>query len=126
MDLRLSDEELQIQEAARRFTRRAVHPIADRMDREDFFPRELFRRLGEEGFLGITLPAQYGGLELSYRSQALALQEFSRVSPALALSVGAHSNLLGDNLARNGSEELRARFLPAIATGERIGALALT
>ncbi|MGI0054239.1 MAG: acyl-CoA dehydrogenase family protein [Thermoplasmata archaeon] len=126
MDLRLSDEELQIQEAARRFTRRAVHPIADRMDREDLFPREVFHALGEEGFLGITVPTRWGGLGLSYLAQALVLQEIARASPALALSVGAHSNLLVDNLARNGSDAQRERFLPDLVRGAKVGALALT
>ncbi len=126
MDLNLSDEELQLKEAARRFVRREVSPIAEKMDREDYFPREVVRHLGEEGFLGVTIPEEYGGLGLSYRVQALVLEEIARVSPALALSVGAHSNLVCDNLARNGTEAQRRRFLPALLKGEKIGALALT
>lgn len=126
MDLHLSDEERQLQEAARRFVRREVLPIADKMDREDHFPQGVFRHLGEEGFLGITIPEEYGGLGLSYRVQALVLEEIARASPALALSVGAHSNLMCDNLARNGTEAQRKHFLPALVRGEKIGALALT
>lgn len=126
MDLHLSDEELQLKEAARRFVRREIAPVAEKMDREDYFPREVFRHLGEEGFLGLTIPEEYGGLGLSYRVQALVLEEIARASPALALSVGAHSNLMADNLARNGTDEQRRRFLPALVTGEKIGALALT
>ena len=126
MDLELSDEERELREAARRFVRREVAPIADRMDREDSFPRDVFRRLGEEGFLGVTLPTDAGGLGLSYFAQALILEEIARASPALALSVGAHSNLFADNLGRNGSPAQRREFLPPIARGEAIGALALT
>jgi isovaleryl-CoA dehydrogenase len=126
MDLSLSEEERDLREAARRFARKEIAPIADRMDREDHFPREVFRRLGEQGFLGVTLPTEYGGLGLSYVAQALILEEISRVSPALALSVGAHSNLFGDNLARNGSEAQRKLALPSVATGVAVGALALT
>jgi isovaleryl-CoA dehydrogenase len=126
MDLNLSDEELQLKEAARRFVRREVAPIAEKMDREDYFPKEVFRHLGEEGFLGISIPEEYGGLGLSYRVQALVLEEIARASPALALSVGAHSNLMCDNLARNGTEAQRRRFLPALVKGEKVGALALT
>lgn len=126
MDLSLSGEERDLQQAIRRFARKEIAPIADRMDREDYFPRDVFRRLGDAGFLGVTLPPEYGGLGLSYLSQALILEEIARVSPALALSVGAHSNLFGDNLARNGSDAQRAAFLPAIARGEHVGALALT
>ncbi len=126
MDLGFSEEERALREAARKFTRREIAPIADRMDREDWFPREVFRRLGEEGFLGLTIPTEFGGLGLSYVSQALVLEEIARARPALALSVGAHSNLFGDNLARNGTDDQRQRFLPAVASGEAIGALALT
>lgn len=126
MDLQLSDEELQLKDAARQFVRREVAPIADRMDREDYFPRDVFRRMGEEGFLGLTVAEEYGGLGLSYRVQALVLEEIARASPALALSVGAHSNLTCDNLARNGTEDQRRKFLPPLVRGEKVGALALT
>ncbi len=126
MDLSFSDEERELREAARRFARKEIAPVADRMDREDYFPRELFRRLGEQGFLGVTVPTRFGGLGLGYVAQALILEEIARVSPALALSVGAHSNLFADNVSRNGSDGQREAFLPAAARGESIGALALT
>ncbi len=126
MDLSLSDEERELREAARRFVRKEVAPIADRMDREDYFPVDVFRRLGEQGFLGITVPTEYGGLGQSYLTQVLILEEIARASPALALSVGAHSNLFADNLARNGSEAQRGAALPAIVRGDAVGALALT
>ena len=126
MDLALSDEERELREAARKFARKEIAPIADRMDREDHFPRDVFRHLGEQGFLGITVPEEHGGLGQSYLTQALILEEIARVSPALALSVGAHSNLFADNVARNGTDEQRAEFLPPACRGEAIGALALT
>ncbi len=126
MELGLSPDETALREAVRQFVRREVAPVADAMDREDRFPREVFSRLGEDGFLGPTLPTEHGGLGLSYRVQAIILEEIARSSPALALSVGAHSNLFADNLSRNGSPEQRERFLPPIASGREIGALALT
>ena len=126
MDLSLSGEEEDLRQAARKFARKEILPIADRMDREDFFPRELFRHLGAQGFLGITVPEEYGGLGHSYVGQALVLEEIARVSPALALSVGAHSNLFADNVARNASDAQREAFLPPAVSGEAIGALALT
>jgi len=126
VELGLSDDELALQHAARDIVRREVAPVAERMDRDDQFPRDVFVRLGEHGFLGPTLPAEVGGLGLSYRTQALILEEVARVSPALALSVGAHSNLFADNVARNGTAEQRRTFLPDIAAGKAIGALALT
>lgn len=126
MDLSLSEEERELREAARRFARKEIAPVADRMDREDYFPRDVFRRLGEQGFLGVTVPTEYGGLGLSYLAQALILEEIARVSPALALSVGAHSNLFADNLGRNGTDAQRAMALPQVSSGEAVGALALT
>jgi isovaleryl-CoA dehydrogenase len=126
MALSLTDDERELRDAIRRFARKEIAPVADRMDREDYFPRDVFARLGEQGFLGVTIPTEYGGLGLSYRSQALILEEIARVSPALALSVGAHSNLFGDNVGRNGTDRQRQEFLPAVARGEAIGALALT
>jgi isovaleryl-CoA dehydrogenase len=122
----LTPEEQDLAVAARRFTQREIAPLADRMDREDAFPRELFRKMGEEGFLAPTVAEEYGGLGLSYRAQAVILLEIARISPALALSVGAHSNLAVDNLFRNANDAQRREFLPPLARGEKIAALALT
>jgi len=126
MDLTLSDEERELREAARKFARKEIAPVVTRMDREDYFPRDVFRRLGEQGFLGVTVPTENEGLGLSYLAQALILEEIARVSPALALSVGAHSNLFADNVARNGTAAQREEYLPPACRGESIGALALT
>jgi len=126
MEPALTAEERDLRDATRAFVRKEVAPVAESMDREDRFPRELFRRMGDHGFLAPTVPTAYGGLGLSYRAQAIILEEIARSSPALALSVGAHSNLFADNVARNGTDAQRERFLPKIANGEQIGALGMT
>lgn len=126
VELELPEEIRHLKEAAHKFVRKEVLPIAERMDREDFFPADLFRRLGEHGFLGPTVPTEYDGLGEGYLAQEVILEEIAQVSPALALTVGAHSNLCTDNLARNGTPEQRAKFLPPLARGEAIGALAIT
>jgi isovaleryl-CoA dehydrogenase len=126
VDLDLLPDEAELQSTVRRFVRKEVAPVADRMDREDYFPRDVFARLGEHGFLGPTILSDYDGLGQTYRAQALILEEIARVSPALALSVGAHSNLCADNLCRNGTPEQRRTFLPDLVAGRKIGALALT
>jgi isovaleryl-CoA dehydrogenase len=126
VDLDLSPDEVELQSTIRRFVRKEISPVADAMDREDRFPREVFARLGEQGFLGPTIPAEYDGLGQTYRAQALILEEIARVSPALALSVGAHSNLCADSLYRNGNADQRKAFLPDLVAGRAVGALALT
>jgi isovaleryl-CoA dehydrogenase len=126
VDLDLSADEVELQSTVRRFVKREVGPVAERMDREDFFPRDVFSRLGTQGLLGPTLSTEYDGLGQTYRAQALILEEIARVSPALALSVGAHSNLCADNLSRNGTADQRRTFLPDLASGRAVGALALT
>jgi len=126
VDLRPSDADQALREAVRKFVAKEVRPIAAKMDREDWFPREVFRGLGDSGFLGVTVPEEFGGLGLPYTAQAIVLEEIARSSPALALSVGAHSNLCADNIARNGNDDQRRRYLPALVAGEKVGALALT
>jgi isovaleryl-CoA dehydrogenase len=126
VDLDLSPDEVELQTTVRRFVRKEISPVADSMDREDRFPREVFTRLGEQGFLGPTIPSEFDGLGQTYRAQAIILEEIARVSPALALSVGAHSNLCADSLYRNGNPEQRHRFLPDLVSGRAVGALALT
>ncbi len=126
VNLDLSPDEVELQSTVRRFVRKEVAPVADRMDREDYFPRDLFSRLGAQGLLGPSIPTEYDGLGLTYRTQAIILEEIARSSPALALSVGAHSNLCADNLCRNGTPDQRQHFLPDLVAGRTIGALALT
>jgi isovaleryl-CoA dehydrogenase len=126
VDFELPAEIRELKEAARRFARKEIAPVAVRMDREDHFPLELFRRMGSQGFLAPTLSTEFDGLGQTYFAQAAILEEVARVSPALALSLGAHSNLCADNIYRNGSETQRHEFLPALARGQAIGALALT
>jgi isovaleryl-CoA dehydrogenase len=126
VDLDLSPDEVELQSTIRQFVRKEIAPVADRMDREDYFPREVFARLGDHGFLGPTIPEDLGGLGQTYRAQALILEEIARISPALALSVGAHSNLCADSLFRNGTPDQRKKFLPDLVAGRAVGALALT
>ena len=96
------------------------------MDRENFFPRELFRKMGKEGYLGVTIPEQYGGSGSDYVSQAIIEEEISYASGSLGLSYGAHSNLCLDNLYRNGSEYLREKYLEKLCSGEHVGSLGMT
>ncbi|MCL4324151.1 MAG: acyl-CoA dehydrogenase family protein [Candidatus Thermoplasmatota archaeon] len=126
MDFELSPVEKDLREAVKGFARRELAAVAEKMDREEYFPSEVFRQAGSLGFLGASLPEENGGSGLGYLAQAVVLEELARVSPAFALTVGAHSNLCADNLARNGTPEQRKRYVAPLASGEKIGALGLT
>lgn len=115
-----------IRDTARQFTAKEVIPLARKIDEEDWFPQELFRKLGSMGFLGITIPEEYGGAELGYEAQAAVQEELGYGSAAFALTYGAHSNLVVDSIYRNGSEELRKAYLPRLSSGDWIGSLCLT
>ena len=122
----LKDEYIMIQQSAKEFAEKEIIPVAAKMDRENFFPRELFRKMGKEGYLGVTIPEQYGGSGSDYVSQAIIEEEISYASGSLGLSYGAHSNLCLDNLYRNGSEYLREKYLEKLCSGEHVGSLGMT
>jgi isovaleryl-CoA dehydrogenase len=111
---------------ADRFARQEMYPLASKMDDEEWWPSQIFSKFGEGGFLGVTLPSTYGGAGMSLLDAGLILQAFSRWNHALALSWVAHDNLCANNLFSNGSEFVRANYLPKMCTGEWIGCLALT
>ena len=115
-----------IADTVRDFAQTKLSPVVDKMDKEDYFPMELFKELGELGLLGPTVSMDYGGAGADYIAQSVILEELARVSPAFALSIGAHSNLCLDNLYRNANDEQRSRYVEKLATGEYLGALALT
>jgi len=126
MDFNFSEEQKLIAETVRDFATNRLEPVAEKMDKEDYWPADLFRELGELGLLGPTIEERYGGAESDYFTQTIILEELAKVSPAFALSVGAHSNLMMDNLSRNGTEEQKSKYLPKLVTGEYTGALCLT
>lgn len=126
MNFDLGEEHQMVRSIVRKFAAEELAVVADRMDSEDYFPLDLFKKLGQLGMLGITIPTEFDGSGLDYISQTICLEELSRISPAFALSVGAHSNLCLDNLYRNGSKEQRESFVPKLSSGEWVGCLGLT
>jgi len=122
----LSDAHRLLRDTVLAFARQELAPIADEIDRTDTFPPDLFRRLGQLGILGVTVPEEYGGAGADLLSGVLAIEQLARVSASVALSYGAHANLCLHNLYVNGTEEQRRAYLPALCSGERVGALALT
>ena len=126
MQFTLPEELQMLRDAVQRFAEERIAPRAAEIDESNQFPRDLWPELGEMGLLGVTVGSDYGGSELGYLAHLIIMEEISRASGSVGLSYGAHSNLCVDNLARNGSEEQKARYLPRLCSGEHLGALAMS
>ena len=113
-------------EHADRFGREELYPLAERMDNDEWWPDDLFAKLGEVGFLGMTVPEEYGGLGSTLLEAGLVLQAFSRWNHAVGLSWVAHDNLCVNNLYNNANETVRRKYLPKLCSGEWVGCLGLT
>lgn len=114
----LTDDQQALLEHADRYGREQLLPLAAKMDNEEWWPEEIFAQLGGLGFLGITIPEEYGGVGLGMLESGLILQAFSRYNHALGLSWVAHDNLCTNNIYNNGSEDIRQKFLPKLCSGE--------
>ena len=115
-----------IRESCARFAREQIAPLAARIDREDWFPLELWPQMGDLGLHGITVEEQWGGLGLGYLHHVIAQEEVARASASVGLSYGAHSNLCVNQLRRWGNDEQRVKYLPKLISGEHVGALAMS
>jgi len=124
--LQLPEELNMLRDAVRQFALQEIEPIADQVDKNNEFPNEMWRKLGDMGLLGVTVSEQYGGSEMGYLAHAIAMEEISRVSASIGLSYGAHSNLCVNQIFKNGTDAQREKYLPKLCSGEHIGALAMS
>ena len=115
-----------LREAVRDFASREIAPIAAEIDRSNQFPLPLWQKLGALGVHGLTVDEAYGGTPMGYLAHVVAIEEISRASASVGLSYGAHSNLCINQLAKNGSEAQKRKYLPKLIAGEHIGALAMS
>jgi isovaleryl-CoA dehydrogenase len=125
-DFGLGDVIDEVRTHARRFARERIAPRAEEIDRSNEFPRSLWPELGEAGLLGITVPERWGGSNLGYLAHIVVMEEISRASGSVGLSYGAHSNLCMNQIALNGDDAQRDRYLPKLVSGEHVGALAMS
>ncbi|AWV90700.1 acyl-CoA dehydrogenase family protein [Bradymonas sediminis] len=121
-----TDEHKQLREMVRAFTEREVDPQAEAFDRSEEFNIELFRKLGDLGLLGITAPTEFGGSGMDASAAVIAHEELSAADPGFCLAYLAHSMLFVNNLAVNGDDAQRARFLPDACSGKAIGGMCMS
>jgi alkylation response protein AidB-like acyl-CoA dehydrogenase len=122
----LTEEQLAIQDNIRRFCAEAIVPIAGTIDETGEFPTAVFRQLGELGYMGISSRTEYGGGGLDLVSQVIVLEEISKASGAIGSSYNAHIGLASTVISEFGSEAQRAKYLPDLTSGRKIGAFGLT
>ncbi len=126
LDFQLGDDINALREMVQNFASNEITPRAGEIDSSDQFPMDLWQKMGELGLHGITVPEEYGGVDMGYLAHMVTMEEISRASASVALSYGAHSNLCINQIKRNGNEEQKKKYLPKLLTGEFIGALAMS
>jgi isovaleryl-CoA dehydrogenase len=126
LDFQLGEDIAALREAVRNFAEQEIAPRAAEIDRTDQFPMDLWRKFGDLGLLGVTVPEVDGGTGMGYLAHMVAMEEISRASASVALSYGAHSNLCVNQIRRNGSAAQKAKYLPKLLSGEHVGALAMS
>ncbi len=126
MDFQFSEEQRMMKETVYKWAVNELAPIQEKIDEEDWFPPDFFKKCAEIGILGITIDERYGGLGGDVLMQVLAVEEMSRICPGLAMTYAAHSNLCMHNIHKNANEALKEKYLPPMINGEKIGALGLT
>tara|TARA_B100001287_G_C22649328_1_gene514374 strand:+ start:347 stop:1519 length:1173 start_codon:yes stop_codon:yes gene_type:complete len=115
-----------LRDTVKSFSDDEIAPRANLIEQNNDFPKDLWTKLGAIGVLGITVEEEYGGAGMGYLEHVVALEEISRASAAVGLSYSAHSNLCVNQLRLNGNEEQKKKFLPALISGEKVGALAMS
>ncbi|TSD88657.1 isovaleryl-CoA dehydrogenase [Mycobacterium sp. KBS0706] len=126
LDFMLGDTADMLRDSVRGFAVAEIVPRAADIDRDNQFPMDLWRKMGDLGVLGVTVDEEYGGAGMGYLEHMVVMEEISRASASVGLSYGAHSNLCVNQIRLNGTEDQKRRYLPKLVAGEHVGALAMS
>jgi alkylation response protein AidB-like acyl-CoA dehydrogenase len=126
MEFELNEDQRMFKEAAREFASERLAPLAQEFDEKEEIPEEIYKELGELGYLGMMLPEEYGGSGMDFLSYILVMEEFAKACAALEIAISVHNSLVCDAIYQFGTEEQKKKYLPRLAKGELFGAYSLT
>ncbi|MFT5637201.1 MAG: isovaleryl-CoA dehydrogenase [Paracoccaceae bacterium] len=115
-----------LRDMVHRWAQDRIAPLAAEIDKTNKLPAELWLEMGELGLLGITVDEEFGGVNMGYLAHTIAVEEIARASASVSLSYGAHSNLCVNQISLNGTPEQKAKYLPDLVSGKKVGALAMS
>ena len=126
MDFQLTEQQKLFKKTVREFAEKEIKPLASKIDKEEYFPWELYKKMGKLGLMSMTVPKKYGGAGIDKISYMIALEEISRVCGSTGITVEAHNSLGVGHIYEKGTEEQRKKYLPKLLHGEALAAWALT
>ena len=126
MNFRFTEDHKMITQMIKDFADKEIRPNVGKWDEEQYFPKDLFKKAGELGLMGVLVPEEFGGAGLGYFEYIAVIAEISKVCGAIGLSVAAHNSLCTNHILKFGNDDQKKKWLPKLATGEWIGAWGLT
>ncbi len=126
MDFDLTDNQKLFKKTIRQFCEKEIKPISDKIDKEEYFPKDLYKKMGRMGLMGMTVPQEFGGAGIDKISYMIALEEISRFCGSTGITVEAHNSLGIGHIYEKGTEEQRKKYLPKLCSGESFAAWALS
>jgi len=126
MNFDLDDQQQMIRDSAREFAEKEIKPVAGEFDEKGVFPADIVKKLGQLGFMGMMVPEEYGGAAMDAVSYAIAVEEISRCDASVGVTMSVNNSLVCQPLMDFGSEDLKKKYLPALAEGRHLGAYSLT
>jgi len=126
MDFNYSENQKVITDTINTFVEREIVPFMDEWDEKQYFPKDLFRKFGELGMMGVLVPEEYGGSGLTYDEYVTIISKVSQTCGSIGLSLAAHNSLCTGHILKFGNEEQKKKYLPNLASGKHLGAWGLT